>query len=82
MVEGHWIFGYEMSVLTPWGSQMLTEGRAQDREHWEPLKQEQVLPAALLGGGILERRGVGGRNSPAAGLKGSVVFLTPLNWLW
>ena len=70
-------FGCQASTLTPWGSQLLSEGRIQDREHWEPLKQEQVLPAALLGGSISEQE-EGGRNSPAAGLRGSVVFLTPL----
>lgn len=53
-------FRCQASTLTPWGSQLLSEGRTQDREHWEPLKQEQVLPAALLGGGISEQKREGG----------------------
>ena len=53
-------FGCQASTLTPWGSQLLSEGTTQDREHWEPLKQEQVLPAALLGGNISEQEGAGG----------------------
>ena len=47
-------------MLAPWGSQLLSEGTTKDREHWEPLKQEQVLPAALLGGNISEQEGAGG----------------------
>ena len=70
-------FGCQASTLAPWGSQLLSEGTSQDREHWEPLKQEQVLPAALLGGSISEQEG-GGEEQPCSGLRGSVVFLTPL----
>ena len=53
-------FGCQAPTLAPWGSQLLSERTTQDREHWEPLKQEQVLPAALLGGGISEQQAGGG----------------------
>ena len=69
-------FGCQASTLAPWGSQLLSEGTTQDREHWDPLKQEQVLPAALLGGSISEQEG--GEEQPCSGVRGSVVFLTPL----
>ena len=71
-------FGYQTSTLTPWGSQLLSEGRNPGQGALGASEAgARVLPAALLGGGISEQKGEG-RNSPAAGLRGSMVFQTPL----
>ena len=71
-------FGCQASTFTPWGSQLLSEGRNPGQGALGASEAgARVLPAALLGGGISEQKGEG-RNSPAAGLRGSMVFLTPL----
>ena len=71
-------FGCQASTLAPWGSQLLSEGRNPGQGALGAYETgTQVLPAALLGGGISEQKGEG-RNSPTAGLRESMVFLTPL----
>ena len=71
-------YGCQASTFTPWGSQLLSEGRNPEQGALGASEAgARVLPAALLGGGISEQKGEG-RNSPAAGLRGSMVFLTPL----
>ena len=57
-----WVSGI---MLTPWGSQLLSEGRNPGQGALRASEAgAQVLPAALLGGGISEQKGEG-RNSPA-----------------
>ena len=59
-----WVSGI---MLTPWGSQLLSEGRNPGQGALRASEAgAQVLPAALLGGGISEQKGEG-RNSPAQG---------------
>ena len=54
-------------MLAPWGSQLLSEGRNPGQGALRASEAgAQVLPAALLGGGISEQKGEG-RNSPAQG---------------
>ena len=57
-----WVSGI---MLAPWGSQLLSEGRNPGQGALRASEAgAQVLPAALLGGGISEQKGEG-RNSPA-----------------
>ena len=57
-----WVSGI---TLAPWGSQLLSEGRNPGQGALRASEAgAQVLPAALLGGGISEQKGEG-RNSPA-----------------
>ena len=57
-----WVSGI---TLAPWGSQLLSEGRNPGQGALGASEAgAQVLPAALLGGGISEQKGEG-RNSPA-----------------
>ena len=62
--KGQWKFGCQASMLAPWGSQMLSEGRNPGQGALGASEAgAQVLPAALLGGSISEQKGEG-RNSP------------------
>lgn len=48
-------------MLAPWGSQLLSEGRNPGQGALGAYETgTQVLPAALLGGGISEQKGRGG----------------------
>ena len=63
--KGQWNFGCQASMLDPWGPQLLSEGRNPGQGALGVSEAgAQVLPAALLGGGISEQKGEG-RNSPA-----------------
>ena len=62
--KSQWNFGCQASLLAPWGSQLLSEGRNPGQEALgESEAGAQVLPASLLGGGSSEQKGEG-RNSP------------------
>ena len=56
-------FGCQAFTLAPWDSQLLSEGRN---------PRQGALGASKAGAEVK------GRNSPAAGLRGSTVFLTAL----
>ena len=69
-------------MLSPWGSQLLSEGRNPGQGALGASEAgAQVLPAALLSGSISEQKVEVEEQKAHAGLWGSMVFLT-LNWLW
>ena len=53
-------FGCQASMLAPWGSQLLSEGRNPGQGALGASEAgAQVLPAALFGGSISEQKGEG-----------------------
>ena len=75
-------YGCQASTLTPWGSQLLSEGRNPGQGALGVSEAgAQVLPAAVLGGSISEQKAEVEEEKAHAGLWASMVFLT-LNWLW
>ena len=76
---GWWTLGVRHPRWLPGAPSCCLRGQPR-REHWEPLKQEQVLPAALLGGSISEQEGGGG--TALLRIEGKRGLPTSPNRLW
>ena len=75
-------FGCQTSMLSPWGSQLLSEGRNPGQGALGVSEAgAQVLPDAMLGGGFSEQKGEE-EEQPRCRTEGKHGLPNCPNWLW
>ena len=75
-------FGCQTSMLSPWGSQLLSEGRNPGQGALGVSEAgAQVLPDAMLGGGFSEQKGKEEEQSRCR-TEGKHGLPNSPNWLW